>query len=99
VKRDPQSQEHLRKAESQFARLAAEAEQNPEQANAFNLWRLACLANDVQRQEEAADFCRIRLASTPTDSHVLAWALTRHYDVDLRTMEESLERALGVDSE
>ena len=99
VKRDPQSQEHLRKAESQFARLAAEAEQNPEQANAFNLWRLACLANDVQRQEEAADFCRIRLASTPTDSHVLAWALTRHYDVDLRAMEESLERALGVDSE
>ncbi len=99
VKRDHQSQENLRKAESQFARLAVEAEQNSEQANAFNLWRLACLANDVQRQEEAADCCRMRLAGTPADSHTLAWALTRHYDVDLRAMEESLERALGVESE
>jgi tetratricopeptide (TPR) repeat protein len=97
VKRDPQSQERLRKAESQFARLAEEAEHNREQHNVFNLWRLACLANDVQRQEEAAHFCRMRLARTQADSHTLAWAHSRNYDLDLRAMEESLERSLGVD--
>jgi len=97
VKRDHQSQQRLKEAESLFAQLAAEARDRQEQADGFNLWRLACLANDVDRQEEAADFCRRRLAVTPADSHTLAWALSRNYDVDLQSMEESLERVLGVD--
>jgi tetratricopeptide (TPR) repeat protein len=97
VKRDDQSQDRLRNAESHFARLAADAEHNDEQRNAFNIWRLACLANDVSRQEEAAQLCLTLLSDNPVDSHTLAWALSRHYDVDLKTMEESLERALGVD--
>ncbi|HKP36194.1 MAG TPA: hypothetical protein VJT71_05000 [Pyrinomonadaceae bacterium] len=98
VKRDNQSQERLRKAEIEFARLAYDVENNEDQRNAFNVWRLACMANDVDRQDEAAELCRIRLASNASDSHTLAWALMRHYDVDLRAMEESLERALGVDT-
>jgi tetratricopeptide (TPR) repeat protein len=97
VKRDDQSQERLRTAESYFARLAADAENNDEQRNGFQLWRLACLANDVGRQEEAAQLCLDLLSDNPVDSHTLAWALSRHYDVDLKTMEESLERALGVE--
>lgn len=97
VKRDDQSQERLRTAESHFARLATDAENNDEERTAFQLWRLACLANDIGRQEEAAQMCLLRLADNPLDSHTLAWALSRHYDVDLKTMEESLERALGVD--
>jgi tetratricopeptide (TPR) repeat protein len=97
VKRDDQSQERLRTAESHFARLAADAENNDEQRSAFQLWRLACLANDVGRQEEAAQLCLVHLSDNPVDSHTLAWALSRHYDVDLKTMEEALERALGVE--
>jgi tetratricopeptide (TPR) repeat protein len=97
VKRDDKSQERLRTAESHFARLAADAGNNDEQRNAYQLWRLACLANDLGRQEEAAQLCFDRLSNNPGDSHTSAWALARKYDVDLKTMEESLERALGVD--
>jgi hypothetical protein len=96
VKRDNEAQQRLRSAEKQFAQLAADAENDDEQRSLFYVWRLACLANDVDRQDEAAEFCRTRLAANPTDNHILAWALSRQYDVDLVTIEESLERDLGV---
>jgi tetratricopeptide (TPR) repeat protein len=97
VKRDDKSQERLKTAESHFARLAADAGNNEEQQNGYQLWRLACLANDLSRQEEAAQLCLDRLSYNPGDCHTSAWALYRHYDVDLKTMEKSLERALGVE--
>jgi tetratricopeptide (TPR) repeat protein len=96
VKRDSQSQQHLRNAEREFARLASDAEPENEQRKVFNVWRLACLANDVDRQEEAAEFCRERLAEDPADNRILMWALSRDYDVDLKASEEALEKYLGV---
>ncbi len=99
VKRDSQSQQFLRSAERMFAQLAADAEPRDEQRKLFNVWRLACMANDVERQDEAADFCRERLAEDPADNHILAWALSRNYDVDLKASEAALERFLGVDDD
>jgi hypothetical protein len=99
VKRDTQSQQYLRNAERTFAQLATDTEPGDEQRKLFNVWRLACMANDVERQDEAADFCRERLAEDPADNHILAWALSRHYDVDLKASEAALEKYLGVDDD
>jgi hypothetical protein len=99
VKRDNQSQQHLKNAEKEFARLASEVEPDDEQQKLFNVWRLACMANDVERQVEAAEFCREKLLEDPADNRILAWALSRHYDVDIKASEEALEKYLGVDED
>lgn len=96
VKRDSQSQQHLRNAEREFASLASDAEPESERRKVFSVWRLACLANDVDRQEEAAQFCRERLNEDPADNRILTWALSRNYEVDLGASEAALEEFLGV---
>ena len=92
VKRDDDSLAFLRSAEDRFRSLAANAERPTDWRRVFSTWRLACLANDPNRQAEASDLCRALLSENPGDPYVLMWALVRGYDVDVAAASRAIER-------
>ncbi len=94
IKRDDESRSRLREAEKHFAEVIARGEKNSEQLALFETWRLACLSNDADRQEEAVGYCRELLAGDPTHPYALSWAITRNFDVDFRASEAGLEKSL-----
>jgi hypothetical protein len=96
VKCDDQSLTRLRKAEAEFRELVVQTERSDEQRDLLDVWRLACLANDPDRQNEARDFCRTLLASDPSNSRALLWAILRDYEVDLPTSEKALEASTNT---
>jgi hypothetical protein len=55
-------------------------------------WRLACLANDSEKQEEAIEYCRSLLLIDPAHFGAITWASARNFEVDLEPSEEALER-------
>ena len=61
----------------------------------FEMWCLACLANDPDQQTEAQEFCRCLLEQDPINHRVVIWALARNYAVDLRESEQALEEIVG----
>jgi hypothetical protein len=61
----------------------------------FEVWCLACLANDPDRQMEAQDCCRRLLEQDPINHRVVVWAVARNYAVDLQVSEQALEEAVG----
>src|SRR3989442_10020326 len=81
VRRDDQSLQRLRKAEADFAELASELTRDDDSYQWLGVWRLACLANDPDRQAEAEHFCQSLLMEDPTNHRTLAWALARNYAV------------------
>lgn len=99
IKRDNQSLERLRNAKAEFERLALHPDREDESRQLFEVWYLACMANDPDRQIEAQEFCRSILGKDPTNSRALAWALVRDYEVDLSAIEKAMEKFLGVDED
>jgi len=99
IKRDNQSLERLRKAKAEFEGLALQPYRDDESRQLFEVWCLACLANDPDQQVEAQEFCRSILGKDPTNSRALAWALARDYEIDLSSIERAMEKFLGVDED
>jgi hypothetical protein len=99
IKRDNQSLERLRKAKPAFEALALHSDREDESRQLFEVWCLACLANDPDQQVEAQEFCRSLLGRDPTNSRALAWALARDYEVDLLAIERAMESFIGVDED
>jgi hypothetical protein len=95
VKCDNQSLACLRKAEAEFKQLSEQTQKDDEQRQLLEIWRLACLAIDPDRQNQARDFCRSLLAADPSNPRVLIWALLRNYDVDLPICEKVLEESVN----
>jgi hypothetical protein len=95
VKCDNQSLACLRKAEAEFKQLSEQTQKDDEQRQLLEIWRLACLAIDPDRQNQARDFCRTLLAIDPSNPRVLIWALLRNYDVDLPICEKALEESVN----
>jgi len=96
LRRDEQSLDRLRKAKIEFETLALQPDQDDETCQLFEVWCLACLANDPDRQVEAQEFCGSLLGKDPTNSRALAWALARDYEVDLPAIEKAMEEFIGV---
>jgi nucleoside phosphorylase len=87
---------YLRRAEEEFARLASETEHGEEHQKIIEAWRLACLANDHQRQKEASDYCQVLLNKDPANHMALAWAMTRGFRIETSICEAALERFLEL---
>ncbi|MFP5263692.1 MAG: hypothetical protein ACLGJB_17565 [Blastocatellia bacterium] len=95
VKRDDESIQRLRRAETQFARLISESEGNRERKELFEIWRLACLSNDLGRLEEATTFCKSILKNDPANHRAVLWALARDFEIDTAASEQALKRDVG----
>jgi len=83
VKADRESILHLQRAAAIFDDLKATAVQGSEEAHDADVWAMACVANDRERQQEALDRCRALLTGTMGDPHAIVWAIVRGYDIDL----------------
>jgi hypothetical protein len=96
VKRDDESLALLRGAGDHFLRLTEKPSQKVEERRQFEIWRLACLANDPERQPQAIEYCQRLLAEYPANHQALAWAANRNYGVDFAAGEAALEREMSV---
>lgn len=92
VRRDGESLACFRRAAEYFGVLACNADGSGDEGYVFSIWRLACLANDPDRQEQAVAYCRELLETNPENPYALAWAVTRNFEVDYARCERALER-------
>ncbi|MEW6130305.1 MAG: hypothetical protein AB1757_24935 [Acidobacteriota bacterium] len=99
VKQDEQSQERFRIAEQKFLNLITNTQRDEGYKESLEIWRLACLANDLTRQEEAITFCKELLLKDPANHHALIWAIVRDFNIDLSVSEDALRRSILGESE
>jgi hypothetical protein len=99
VKTDDKSLERLRCSEREFAVLAENTQRGEFWQRIVETWRLACLANDPNRQEEASQFCRSLLDKDPTHYRAVIWAHVRNYQFQLTDSESALSRSIETDSQ
>ncbi len=94
LKQDAESLQRLRKAEAEFAKLILETETEDELYQYRQEWRLACLANDPERQTEAEAFCQTLIQQNPTHTRVIIWAISRNYQINLSCCKSALEKSI-----
>jgi nucleoside phosphorylase len=99
VKVDAESQSQLKKAEEEFAQLAANTQLGEEARKIHEAWRLACIANSPQRQQEALEYCRALLSEDPANHRASLWAVVRDFDVDFVSSEKALAELLEAEVE
>jgi len=94
IKRDDESLQRLHKAAEEFQRLASQSELGEHQRKYWQVWYLACLANDPERQSEAQEFCSALLVEDSTNPQAIIWITSRNYDIDLFPSQQGLETLL-----
>jgi len=101
VRRDDASVMRLQEAAEIFASLSADRQERIDRET-LHSWRLACLANDAERQTDAETYCQKILKESPTNATAIAWALARafptegpHRVFDPATVSRALEDLLG----
>jgi hypothetical protein len=94
IKRDDESLGRLRTAAAEFKQLAAQTERGDQQRCYWQIWHLACLANDPDSQAEAQAMCQELLAHNPTHPQAIAWGMMRGYEIDTATSQQVLETLL-----
>jgi hypothetical protein len=91
VRREPASREYLRSAAKAFQRIVQDSKDEPAKRRAFEVWQLACMVNDPESQERAAEYCHALLMKDPGHHIVTIWALARRLQVDLSDVQVLLE--------
>ncbi|MBE9119516.1 hypothetical protein IQ269_01545 [Tychonema sp. LEGE 07199] len=91
IKRDDESLQRLRKAAKEYKQLVSQTERGEEQRKYWQIWHLACLANDPERQSEAHDLCSALITEDPTNPQAIIWRTARNYDIDLSTSQKALK--------
>ncbi len=91
IKRDDESLQRLRRAAEEFKQLASQTERGEKQREYWQIWYLACLANDPDRQSEAQELCSALLADDPTNPQAIIWRTVRNYQIDLSKSQQALE--------
>ncbi|MBI4494834.1 MAG: TIR domain-containing protein [Chloroflexi bacterium] len=95
VRRDDHSVARLRSAAHVFGQLAALPDLRVEQRRSYETWQLACLANDPERQAQAAALCCSLLNADPTHYPVLAWAVARRFSFDLAPVAAAMNALIA----
>ncbi len=91
VRRDDQSLERRRRA-AEVALKALEADLDRETRHLLEGLRLACLACDPERREEAEDFCQKLVRRERLHVPALSWALGRGFQLDLTSSRKALQQ-------
>lgn len=99
IKQDRESQERFRKAGDKFQSILAETQRDEEYKRIIEIWRFACLANDLERQDEAVKLCSDILRNDPANHRILIWAIVRGLGVDLSPSEIALRQSLDTNDE
>lgn len=96
VKADAASVKKLDDAAAEFASLADLIPGVSPLYLELRLWRLASLANNVNRQKEASDECQRLLEKDPSNAIALQWGQERQYVKNLATQISDLAAKLNV---
>ncbi len=91
LKSDERSLRSVRGAARVFLGLSETAEMGVGSQRDYETWRLACLANDPEAQEQAVEFCQSLLTTDPTNFRAVAWAVTFGSAINLGPSEEALD--------
>jgi len=94
VRRDDASLDRLRVAEAHFAAVCAAADCPATTRTTLAVWRLACLANDPERQDAAVALCQSMVRDDAANMPAVAWALARRFPLDRRAIEQRCHRLL-----
>jgi tetratricopeptide (TPR) repeat protein len=98
VKRDDTSLERLRAAAAVFGELQVQGSEvlaGEGETDAFlTIWRLACLSNDLERQDAAIAYCRSLLEADPANYGAVLWAVARRFDIDLAPSANVLDEMI-----
>ncbi len=89
IKRGNASFTYLRKAEQIFQELLENSEIGERQF--IEIWRLACLANDDEKQPEALQYCQAILQTNPAHSLAIIWAYAHHFEINLKPSKKALQ--------
>ncbi len=84
IKRDTDSLGYLDKAIGQFRSLMHDVDTDSDVYRSAQVWLLACLANAMDRTEEALAQARALLADDFTAPHGILWIVARNYDLDAK---------------
>lgn len=95
VKTDSEALERLRDAHSSFFEAVRNEDQDRIRKRALQTWCLACLANDVERQEEAGAYLAEILNDEPAHPFAVMWSLARGYAFNKARSEMSLMGVVG----
>lgn len=95
IKQDTDSIASLREAEKIFARLSENTQRIGSEPYVV-AWRLACLLNDAERQEDALAFCVSLLAANPAYFPAIIWSTSRRLDIDFKPSIELLEKKVSA---
>ena len=82
VRRDAAARAAVRRAEATLSSLLSVAGLDGATRRDLEGWRLACLANDPERRNDAQAYCQTLLESDPTHPAGLAWGAARNYISD-----------------
>lgn len=97
IRRDDQSLARLRKASELFQELATLSEKIENVKQNLQIWQLASLANDPEKQEVAANYCYSLLEKDPSNVAAIMWAIARSYEFQIEVSISVLERQIVSD--
>ena len=83
VRRDATALASLKRAEATFSDLLACTGLDAGTRQMLEGWKLASLANHIERQKEATSYCAELLKNDPKHPLALSWATARGYPIDV----------------
>lgn len=96
VKTDDTSRAYFAKAADSIARIDLDSEDSDER-RLHESWKLAALANDPERREEAVEYCRELLGRDPGHYQAIVWGIARRLDVDLSPSRVALQERVAAE--
>jgi tetratricopeptide (TPR) repeat protein len=82
IRRDDASQQRLRAAGERFSQLLIETDEKMPHRQCLEVWYMACLANDIERQDAAIAELEGRLHRDPENYRLLVWATAKFRRID-----------------
>ena len=96
VRQDDESIAARRSAAIEFEQLSGpEFEHSAEDLACIQAWRVACLADNADSREDAAELVRDILDADPSNYRVMIWVLGRGLDVTVDSSVAALEEKVG----
>ena len=95
VRTDDEARDFFRRASDAIAQIDLDT-QIADHRRVYESWRLAAIANDSERRDEANHYCREILAREPGHIPAVVWATARRLDVDLSPSVRALETRVAT---
>lgn len=94
VQQNERARQLLTEAAHTFRSIMSEGRLEPAEHMQLQAWLLACLANDLSRQDEGMELCKSLLSADAGNPSAVVWAVVRQYEFDTEASVRALEKAI-----